>query len=125
MSSSVTIIAGRITIRAAGVATASATAVAVSSVKTGAYTITPADRIILVDDTAGRVDLTCPALGNRQFMIQKVAGGTFGIRLLRTAAEKINGVAASYDLPGSTTAWASATPQAWMLYDNGVDRFVA
>lgn len=95
-----------------------------TAVKTAAYTILAADRWILVDDTSGRVDLTMPALDGVSRIIQKVGGGTGGIRLIRSAAEKINTVAASYDLPGSTTAFASATPQAWTVCDNATDRFV-
>lgn len=86
------------------------------------YTIQPGDDIILVDTTSNACALTRPALGDGiERVIVKVAGGTNGITLVRLSSEKINGVAATYTLPGSTTAWASATPQGWMFFDDGTD----
>lgn len=89
-----------------------------------AYTILPEDEILLVDTTSNNVTLTASSLDGLSRMIQKVGGGTNKITIARTGAEKINTVAANYDLPGSSTAFAAATPQGWNLYDNLTDRFV-
>lgn len=96
-----------------------------AAITASAYTIKPEDELILVDTTSNAVALTCPALDGRDRIIKKVGGGTNGITLVRTGSEKIEGVAATYTLPGSATAWASATPQAWGLYDDSTDRYVA
>lgn len=95
-------------------------------VKTAAYALLTTDpRVIQVNDTAGRVDLTLPDPASlRAFRIDKIAGATNGIRLIRHGMEKIRTVAASYDLPGSTTAFAAAKPQGWDVYSDGVDWWV-
>lgn len=92
-----------------------------AAITAASYTILPGDDIILVDTTSNAVALTRPAFDQLERLVVKTAGGTNGITLVRLASEKINGVAATYTLPGSTTAWASATPQAWMFFDDGTD----
>lgn len=83
-------------------------------------------RIIHVDDTAERIDLTLPDPASRRaFTVKKIAGNTNGIRLVRHGSEKIETAAASYDLPGSTTAYSTSSPLAWLVYSDGTDWFVA
>lgn len=97
----------------------------IPAVQVGAYVITSSDDVVQADTTAIRVDLTGALITEkRATLIQKVAGGVNGIRIIRTGAELINGVAADYDLPGSTIAWASGSPQGWLLYSDGTNRFV-
>lgn len=98
--------------------------VVVAGVQNADFTLTNAQEIVPIDDTSVIIDVQLPSPSLRKWLFQKVSGGTNGIRLVRAGTEKINGVAATYTLPGSTTAWDSAVPQGWMLYSDGTDWFV-
>jgi hypothetical protein len=86
-------------------------AVGVLSVITTAVTLPSKDRQVFVNTATagGVVSLTLPdptgRNTGRQFVITRVnATGTNKITMVRAATEQINGVAASFDLPGSDTA---------------------
>jgi hypothetical protein len=86
--------------------------------------LTNKDKSLFVDTTGGVVTLTLPdptaqGLG-RKFVITKTNTGTNKITLARDAAENINGVAASFDLPGSATAARGR----WLVISDGTDWWV-
>ena len=75
----------------------------ITSVKTSAYTITIADRIIRVDTSEGAFNLQLPDPTLKWFgYIQDVAGSlsTNQVSLLQYASEKINNIAATRKLYG-------------------------
>lgn len=70
-------------------------------VTTSTRTITT-ESILDLGYTAGRHDLTLPAgTGGREIVLVRGVASAYGIRLIPDGSEKINGVAAPYDVPGS------------------------
>lgn len=99
-------------------------AVAVLAI-TGSTTLPVSDAQCFVDTTSGAVPLTLPTPGGanagRQYVITRTnASGTDGISLIRTGTEKINGVAATFDLPGSDTEDYGR----WHVVSDGTDWWV-
>lgn len=75
---------------------------------TSSATLPQKDTSVFVDSSGGAVTLTLPdptGQGEgRQFTITKTNTGTNLVSLARAASESINGVAATFGLPGSDTA---------------------
>ncbi len=88
--------------------------------KTGNYTITTSDQMILADSSGGIFTLTLPApTVGFQITIKDSTGssGTNNITIARHASEKIEGVAASYIMQSN---WISKT-----FFSNGTDWFMS
>jgi hypothetical protein len=90
------------------------------------FTLQTSDEILKVDTTSAPVQITLyvPAAA-RSFMVQKVAGGVNKITLVRAGSEQIMGTGANYDLPGSAVAFSASAPQAWLVWTDGTNWFVA
>lgn len=89
--------------------------------KTANYTVLVSDRIIFVDTTGGAFSLTLPDPSKARGILFRIidAGGvlnTNNLTLVRFAAEKIEGLAASKLLQ---TNWGG-----WDLVSNGTDWFL-
>lgn len=110
-----------VAMRAWGVATTS------SAYTSASNTIKASDpEILMVDTTSNAVVLTLPPpASKRRFTVKKKAGGTNKITIAPNASEKIEGTAANYDLPGSATAYSASSPQAWLVFTDGTDWYVA
>jgi hypothetical protein len=63
--------------------------------KTGAYTVTQQDCVVLVDATAGAVTITLPAassLPGHLIVIRKVDAGINAVSITRTGADLVDGL---------------------------------
>lgn len=78
-------------------------------------------QVVLVDSSAGAVDINLPdpTVDARTWTVIQTAG-TNAISLVRAASEDINGVAATFQLPGST----SGVVTAWLVVSDGTDWWV-
>lgn len=87
-------------------------------------TLPSKDRNAFVDSSGGAVVLTLPSPTGRnkgrQYSITKTDTGTNLVSLARTGSENINGVAATFDLPGSDTADYGR----WHVVSDGTDWWV-
>lgn len=78
--------------------------------------------MLFVDCSSGNVDIQLPApavAGKRIWQIVQTAGGS-SIDLLQAASEDINGIAATFTLPGSDAAAVSA----WQVVSDGTNWWV-
>ncbi len=88
----------------------------ISSGTTG--TIAATDRVVEIATGSGNFSLTCAALAEGHVVeIIKTSTDANTITLIRTSTETVNGVAASYALPGSA---AVSGYLAWTLRDDSV-----
>lgn len=91
---------------------------------TSAFTFGDGDEIIYLSTASGAVIGTLPNPANhagRQFLVWKTNTGTNKWSIARYASESINAVAASYDAPGSATAYVGC----WHISCDGTNWFVS
>jgi hypothetical protein len=96
----------------------------VRSITASTFTFDNKDETIFASTASNAITGTLPTPANhtgRMFLVWKTNTGTNKITLARAASESINGVAASYDLPGSETAAIGV----WHIICDGTNWYVS
>lgn len=93
--------------------------------KSASFTLATTDSNVHIDTTGGVVQITLYAPGGvpREHFLKHIAGAN-KITVLHGSVN-VEGAAADLDLPGSGVAPTSSTPQAWRLYSDGTNWWIA
>lgn len=93
--------------------------------KSASFTLATSDRNIHCDTSGGAITVTLYSPGGtaREHFIKKTTGSNK--ITIAHGSVNVEGAAADLDLPGSTVAPTSSSPQAWRLYTDGTDWWIA